>query len=155
MIRFIRPPINPTRGAGMSTRATANFEITGWEQTDYGEPGDGPKLARATVKKAFRGDVEGSSTAELLMCGGPEGGGAGYIAQEVVTATLAGRSGTFVLQHGGLRGAGEAYTFGNVVPDSATGGLRGLTGKVEYRHDESGAVLTLDYDLAAAEAAAS
>ncbi|HSU16508.1 DUF3224 domain-containing protein [Longimicrobium sp.] len=133
----------------MSTRATANFEITGWEQTAYGDEGGGPKLARATVKKTFRGDVEGTSTAELLMCGDASGGGAGYIAQEVVTATLGGRSGTFVLQHGGVRGAGEAYTFGNVVPDSATGELRGMTGKAEYRHDENGAVLTLDYDFAA------
>jgi hypothetical protein len=134
----------------MTTRATASFEVTGWDQTPYGDEGDGPKLARATVKKTFRGDLEGTSAAELLMCGDPGGGGAGYIAQEVVTGTLAGRAGTFVLQHGGLRGAGQAYTFGNVVPDSATGELRGLTGKVEYRHDESGAVLTLDYDFAPA-----
>jgi len=134
----------------MGTRATAAFDITGWEQTDYGGEGGGPKLSRATVKKAFRGDLEGTSTAELLMCGGPEGGGAGYIAQEVVTASLGGRSGTFVMQHGGLRGAGQAYTFGNVVPDSGTGGLRGLAGSLELRHDENGAVLTLDYDFAAA-----
>lgn len=129
----------------MSTRATANFEVTGWEQTPYGEAG-GPQLARAQVKKRFTGDLQGESTAELLMCGGAEGG-AGYIAQEVVTGTLAGRTGTFVLQHGGIRGAGTPYTFGTVVPDSATDGLRGLTGTVTYAHDERGAVLTLDYDL--------
>jgi hypothetical protein len=134
----------------MTTRATGSFQITGWDQKPYGDEGDGPQLARATVTKTFRGDLEGTSSAELLMCGDASGGGgAGYIAQEVVTGTLAGRAGTFVLQHGGLRGAGEAYTFGNVVPDSATGALHGLTGKVEYRHDESGAVFTLDYDLGA------
>ncbi|HEX8906764.1 MAG TPA: DUF3224 domain-containing protein [Longimicrobiaceae bacterium] len=129
----------------MSTRATANFDITGWEQTAYGDEA-GPQLARATVKKAFRGDLEGTSTAELLMCGS-NAEGAGYLAQEVVTGMLAGRSGTFVLQHGGIRGGGTQQAFGSVVPGSATGALRGLTGKVEYSHDERGAVLTMDYDL--------
>ena len=130
----------------MATRATATFEITGWEQTAYGEDA-GPPLARATVKKTFRGDLEGRSTAELLMCGGPEGGGAGYLAQEVVTGTLAGRPGSFVVQHGGIRGRGMQRAFGSIVPGSATGKLRGLAGTAEFSHDERGAVLTLDYEF--------
>lgn len=132
----------------MTTRATATFQITHWEQTPYHE--SAPALARAMVAKTFTGDLVGTSTAELLLCGGGESaaGGAGYLAHEYVTATLSGRSGTFVLQHGGLSGGGgEPASFGAVVPGTGTGGLEGLVGEARFQHDENGAVLTLDYDL--------
>lgn len=131
--------------SSMTTRATADFKIDSWEQSLYDEPAEGPQLGRATVKKSFHGDLEGTSTAELLMCGSP-GGDAGYIASEKFTGTLAGRKGTFVMQHGGLAWKdGRLKPFGNVVPGSGTGELVGLSGTLEYRHDEKGAVLTLDY----------
>jgi hypothetical protein len=36
---------------------------------------------------------------------------------------------------------------GVVLPGTGTGELAGLRGTVELTHDDSGAVLTLDYDL--------
>ena len=136
----------------MSTHATASFDVTGWDETPYDEPADGPRLARATVRKTFRGDLEGESTAELLMCqADPDdySAGAGYVASEHVTGTLDGRQGTFVLQHGGLSGevAGER-TFGHVVPGSGTGELEGLRGEAEIRQTPDGEhTLLLDYDF--------
>jgi hypothetical protein len=136
----------------MSTRAIASFDVTAWDDAPYDEPADGPRLARATVRKAFRGDLEGESTAELLLCqSDPSGGaaGAGYVASERVVGRLGGRSGTFVLQHGGLSGGGEApRTFGHVVPGSGTGGLAGLRGTAEISRDADGKhTLTLEYDF--------
>lgn len=118
----------------MSTHATAKFEIVGWDQTGYGEQ---PALARATVRKTFSGDLEGESVAELLLTEQ-----VGYLAQEQVTGTLAGRTGTFVVQHGGLA-TDEPWQFGHVVPGSGTGELAGLTGTATFTHG----ALTLDYDL--------
>lgn len=130
----------------MSDRAVANFKIASWDQTPYDESAEGPKLARATVKKTFEGDLEGESTAELLMCGGgEEGRGAGYIASERIVGKLAGRSGSFVIQHGGIVGDGEPRSFGNIVPDSGTGELAGIHGEGRYWHDANGATLTLEY----------
>jgi hypothetical protein len=81
------------------------------------------------------------------MCGNP-GGDAGYIASEKFTGALAGRKGAFVMQHGGLAWKdGRQKPFGNVVPGSGTGDLKGLAGTLEYRHDDKGAVLTLDYSF--------
>lgn len=130
----------------MSTRIQAKFEITGWEPSEIESQADGPRLGRAFIKKTFTGDLEGTSSTEMLSCQG-ENGGAGYIAQEVVTGTLAGRSGTFVMQHGGIAEAGSQRAFGSIVPGSATGALRGLRGDVQYRHDETGASVTLDYEF--------
>jgi hypothetical protein len=134
----------------MSARATAEYEITGWEQTPYdGAPG-GPALGQAIVGKRFSGELEGESTARLLLCQadpGDEASPAGYVGSEQVTGRLAGRSGTFVIQHGGTHDGTKAATFGHVVPGSGTGELTGLTGQARFRHDADGAVLTLDYDL--------
>ncbi len=63
--------------------------------------------------------------------------------------TLDGRAGTFVIQHGGILDAttGNATPYGVIVPGSATGKLVGLSGSAEYRHDDQGAILTLQYDI--------
>jgi Protein of unknown function (DUF3224) len=118
---------------------TATFEITGWDETRYDEPADGPPLARATVRKRFSGPLEGTSAAELLTAGE-----SGYLASERVDGALDGRRGTFVLQHGGI--GDEA--FGYIVPESGTGELSGLRGEAAFAHDEDGARLTLTYSLA-------
>ena len=50
------------------------------------------------------------------------------------------------MQHGGLAWKdGRQEPFGNVVPSSGTGELKGLAGTVRYRHDETGATVTLEY----------
>jgi len=57
-------------------------------------------------------------------------GSAGYVALERVTGTLKGRKGSFVLQHSGTLTRGEPQQSITVVPDSGTGQLTGLTGKM-------------------------
>jgi hypothetical protein len=91
--------------------------------------------------------MEGTSVARLLTAGGE--GGQGYVASEVVTATIDGRSGSFVLQHGGIGSSDGAilFQFGMVVPGTATGELAGLTGTARYEHTDSHARVTLDLEL--------
>ncbi len=127
-----------------STRAQAAFEITSWEETGYDEHPDGPKLSRATVTKTFRGEVEGTSVAELLLVQ-DEAGGAAYVALERVDGRVGDRSGTFIVTHGAVREDETPATHGRVVQGSGTGALRGLRGTAEYRHDEHGATFALDY----------
>jgi hypothetical protein len=124
---------------------TASFEITGWDETTYDEPAEGPKLARATVRKRFSGSLEGTSVAELLTAQGD--GGSGYLASERVEGSLGGRSGTFVLQHGGIGDETDRHAFGHIVPGSGTAGLEGLRGEAVFAHDEAGARVTITYTL--------
>lgn len=136
----------------MTSSATATFDVTGWDQTPYGEAAGSRHLSRATVRKAFSGDLEGESVAELLMCQADAsdlGAGAGYVASELVTGTLGGRAGTFVMQHWGVSGGGATQrTGGRVVPGSGTDELAGLSGTVEISVDENGGhVIRLDYQL--------
>ena len=60
----------------------------------------------------------------------PRTGSAGYVAIELVTGTLHGHSGTFVLQHTGTMNRGTPTLSVTVVPDSGTGQLIGLTGSM-------------------------
>ena len=115
-------------------KAHVTFAITGWEQAPYDEPADGPPATRATVRKAYSGALEGASVAELLTCGE-----LAYTANERVSGTLDGRSGTFVLQHG----AWEGGQWGFVVPGSGTGALAGLRGEAILNHGR----IALDYDF--------
>ena len=126
---------------------TAAFTITRWEQVPFDEPADGPVLARAEVDKTYTGDLDGTSVAQLVMAGETS-----YSAVERVTGRLGGRTGTFVLAHGATTGVGSAeFSPGLVVPGSGTGELAGLTGTVEFRHDEGGARILLRYDVGASE----
>ena len=123
----------------------ASFEITGWDQVPWDERADGPALARATVQKRFTGPIEGTSVAELVTAQGE--GGSAYVAIERVEGILDGRSGIFVLAHGGIDDAAGQRSFGSVVSGSGTGELAGLSGDATYAHDESGARLTLIYTV--------
>jgi hypothetical protein len=65
----------------------------------------------------------------MLAIGG-DGGWGVYVAIERVTGTLHGRSGSFVLYHNGtMTPAGQRLEV-TVAPESGTGELAGLTGKM-------------------------
>ena len=132
----------------MAERANATFAVTSWQEAVYDTPDEGSKLYRATVLKTFHGEVEGSSTAELLMVRAHDEGGEGYVATERITGRVGERTGSFVVQHGGIFSR-QLHQLGYIVKDSGTGDLRGIVGTCHYQHDETGARFTLDYDLPA------
>jgi len=131
----------------MGTQVVVTFAITSWEEVPYSEPGTMPELARATVNKTFQGELNATSVAELLLCKADDAH-AGYTGQERVTGTLAGREGSFVIQHGGIVDGTDQRPFGEIVPGSATGALTGLRGTVTFMHDEHGARVQIDYAFA-------
>jgi hypothetical protein len=88
----------------------------------------GTKLGRFSLAKTFHGDLEATSTGEMLTAGTAVAGSAGYVAIERVEGTLAGRKGSFVLQHSGSMAGGSQSLAISVVPDSGTGDLTGISG---------------------------
>jgi uncharacterized protein DUF3224 len=110
------------------TRASGTFDVKMTPQKDEGA--EGSNLARMSIDKQFHGDLEGTSKGEMLSAMTSVQGSAGYVAIEQVSGTLKGRSGTFVLQHSGLMTRGTPQLTIVVVPDSGTGQLAGLAGKM-------------------------
>lgn len=131
----------------MNTQAKATFEIDTWDEKPYDEQ-EGAKLTRTHVTKTFSGDVEGESTAELLMAYAAEKGSAAYAGFERVVGRVHDRSGSFVLHHNATSSRGEQSATWSVVPDSGTGELRGLRGEARISMEpDGGHSFTLDYDL--------
>lgn len=73
-------------------------------------------------------------------------GSAGYVAIERVSGDLDGRAGTFVLQHAGTMDRGRPALSITVVPDSGTGALRGLSGRMAIDIVDGQHFYTFEYE---------
>jgi hypothetical protein len=90
-----------------------------------------PAVGRMMIDKEYHGDLEATAKGEMLSAMTEVKGSAGYVAIEHVTGTLNGRTGGFMLQHSGTMNRGTPQLSVSVVPDSGTGQLAGLTGKMD------------------------
>lgn len=106
--------------------------------------------AQHRVEKQFSGDLVGTSQGVMLSAGDPGKGMAGYVAMEMVTATLAGRTGGFALQHGGTMDGDGQHLNVVIVPGSGSGALAGIRGTMTIRIENRQHFYTLRYDLPAA-----
>ena len=104
-------------------------------------------IGRFSLDKKFHGDLEGTSKGEMLAVSSTVAGSAGYVAMEQVAGTLKGRTGTFALQHTGTMNRGAAQLSVTVVPDSGTGELAGLSGKMDIKITDGKHFYEFDYVL--------
>jgi Protein of unknown function (DUF3224) len=127
--------------------ATGTFEVK-IDPEPADEKAGAPALARMLINKQFRGDLEATSKGSMLAAGaGAKGSSGGYVALEIVTGTLKGRTGTFVLQHTGIMNRGTPSLTVAVVPDSGTGQLTGLAGKMAITIVDGKHSYDLEYTL--------
>ena len=133
------------KGAIVTARASGTFEVklTPQASDDKAEI----PLGRMSIDKQFHGDLEGTSKGEMLTAGAVAKGSAGYVAVERVSGTLNGRTGSFVLQHSGTMTRGALQLSVTVVPDSGTGQLVGLAGKMAIRMTDGKHFYDFDYTI--------
>jgi hypothetical protein len=117
------------------------------------QPGDPREaaafLGRLAIDKVFYGTLEATSVGQMIAARGARPESAGYVALERVTGTLDGRAGSFILQHSGHSSpAGQSLSV-NVVADSGTDELVGLTGSMQIIIESGQHVYEFDYELAA------
>lgn len=111
----------------MTQHATGPFDVKVTHQDDSSPD---PLLARMTLDKQYHGDLEGTGQGQMLTAGTSVKGSGAYVAIEKVTGTLRGRNGTFVLQHSGTMTQNKPQLIITIVPDSGTGQLTGISGKM-------------------------
>ena len=109
------------------THATGPFDV---KVTPQDDPTDDPLLSRMTLGKTYHGDLEATAQGQMLAAGTAVKGSGAYVAIEKITGTLNGRTGTFILQHTGIMARNVPQLTINVVPDSGTGDLTGLSGQM-------------------------
>ena len=118
----------PNNKGPVSGHATGTFDVKVIPQT-ADEQAQAASIGRMSLDKQWHGDLTGTSKGEMLAFGtGAKGTSGAYVAMEQFTGTLAGRSGSFVLQQSGTLTRGVPKLTISVVPDSGTGQLVGLTG---------------------------
>ena len=105
-------------------------------------------IGRMSIDKQFHGDLEATSKGEMLAFMTSVKGSAGYVAMEQVTGALNGRTGTFVLQHTGTMAHGAEQLSVTVVPDSGTGELNGLAGRMAIIRANGKHSYDFDYEIA-------
>ena len=118
--------INSQKEATAMNHATGTFDVKIVPQP-ADDPAAGP-FSRLFLDKQFHGELDGASTGQMMAAGTAVEGSAAYVALELVTGTLAGRRGSFILQHAGTMRKGAPTMIVTVVPDSGTEQLAGLTG---------------------------
>ena len=89
---------------------------------------DATSLGRMTIDKQFSGDMVGIGKGQMLTGMGGVKGSAAYSAIERFTGTVAGKRGTFVMQHTGILTRGAQSLVITIVPDSGTEELAGISG---------------------------
>jgi hypothetical protein len=134
------------KGAGVATQAKGTFEVKVVPQATEDKVGD-PTVGRMSIDKQFHGDLEAASKGQMLAAMTEVKGSAGYVAMERVSGTLHGRAGTFALQHSGTMTRGVPQLSVTVVPDSGTGQLVGLAGKMEIIITEGKHSYEFEYTL--------
>jgi hypothetical protein len=131
----------------MTFHASGSFQVKLTPQKPDNAETESAKLGRMAIDKQFQGDLAAVSKGEMLSAMTDFKGSAGYVALERVTGTLGGRSGSFVLQHSGTMTRGDAQLSVTVVPDSGTGELAGLAGKLSIEIAEGKHSYAFDYTL--------
>jgi hypothetical protein len=146
IVRQIRVTRNdPNHGPiAMTNHATGTFEVKLTPQDDKSED---KMLGRMSINKQWRGEIDGSSTGQMLTGGDVNTGSAGYVAMEKFTGTVKGRKGTFILQHSATMTKGKGDLTITVVPDSGTDDLKGIRGKLTIRIENGKHFYDLEYSL--------
>ncbi len=110
-------------------------------------PAPAEGISRFSIDKEIHGDLEATTKGEMFSAGDAKSGVAGYVAIEVVTGTLAGKRGTFALQHSAtMDQSGRKMTVA-VVPGSGTGELKGISGSFDIQLANGQHSYDLEYKL--------
>jgi Protein of unknown function (DUF3224) len=117
------PPDNQ-KDVTLVARGTFDVKVTPLPPDDSAA---GP-FGRLLVDKQFHGDLDGGSKGHMLAAQTAVEGSGAYVAFEIVTGTLGGKRGSFILQHRGTMQAGNYNMDVTVVPDSGTDELVGISG---------------------------
>ena len=126
-----------------TTKATGSFDVKMTPQSAADAA-----VGRFALDKQYHGDLEATAAGEMLAAMTSFKGSGGYVAIEKVTGKLAGRSGSFYLEHTGVMNRGAASLVITVVPDSGTGELAGLAGSLTIKVAPGGAhSYEFDYSL--------
>ncbi|MDQ1923773.1 DUF3224 domain-containing protein [Massilia pseudoviolaceinigra] len=147
LLAFLQPAAAQTSPAAPPMlRASGPFEIA---IIPAGAPEKEGRtaIARMALDKQYGGALAATGKGTMLTAVSDTKGSAAYVAIERVSGTLAGRKGSFVLQHAGTMQGGTSRALITIVPDSGTEELSGITGSLALTVVDGKHFYALDYAL--------
>lgn len=128
----------------MNVRGSFEVKMTGEPPFEVVE---GVSLSRASFDKVFSGPLSGTSKVSMLAARTPIESSAAYVAIERITASLEGKSGSFVVLHTATMNRGARSLAIVIAPDSGTGALAGIEGRMDIEIEGGQHHYSLEYTL--------
>lgn len=128
-------------------KASGEFQVKLQPMDSYAKGTEGINIGRMSIDKTFSGDLVATSQGEMLSAMTTVKGSAGYVAIEQVSGSLSGKQGNFVLQHFGTMNQGKDRLVLEVTPDSGSGELKGLSGKMLIKIEDGKHFYEFDYEI--------
>ncbi|MFF1413184.1 DUF3224 domain-containing protein [Streptomyces sp. NPDC058289] len=147
-------PASASASAPAPAPAPNGFTFKDWEEHPVGPEGVFPRLACATVTNAFTGALTAPATTCTYTVAYTGDSTGTFTGMELVTGTVDGREGAFVLEERGTFDATGTHCRFTVVPGSGTGGLTGLDGSGSFVHRYGDTSVEYAFDYAFTDAAA-
>jgi|TARA_B110000495_G_C22949974_1_gene556310 hypothetical protein len=133
-------PITSPMTTPLIASGTFDIKVQPCEDSEF-------QAGRLTIDKIYYGSLAGTGKGQMLSVRTANPGSAGYVAMELVEATLDGKTGSFALQHTGLMSRGESSLTVVIVPDSGTGELKGIAGAMTIDQSSGGHRFELSYTI--------
>ena len=127
-------------------QAKGEFEVKRIPQDEL-DIGGGASVGHSRFDKRFQGPLDATSVVHMLAVMSPVAGSGAYVAMERIEGTLDGRKGSFFAQHNGVMDRGKPSLDLAVVPDSGTGELTGLRGRIAIDITGGKHFYTFDYEF--------
>jgi len=143
-IRVQRNGTSQSDSATGTQHAAGTFDV---KLTPQDDKSDDKSMGRMTMVKQYFGAIEGTSTGQMLTGGDLAKGSATYVAIEKFSGTVNGRKGTLLFQHMGTVNRGVQDLSVTVVPDSGTGELQGISGKLTGKIENGKHYYQFDYTI--------
>lgn len=129
-------------------KASGSFSVKITPQPAEDGVGDA-SIGRMALYKRFEGGLRGEAWGQMLALRTAVEGSAAYVAMDRVEGELHGRSGGFSLHHLGVMDRGQAALDVRIVPDSGSGELAGISGRLAIRVEGKEHFYELEYQLPA------
>jgi len=131
----------------MTERISGSFDVRMTPQDVHAQAA-AAGFARMSLDKRYHGELDATGVGEMLAVRTATAGSAAYVAIEKVEGTLRGRRGSFFLRHAATMVRGTPDLSVTIVPDSGTGELVGLSGRLAIRIEDGKHFYDLDFAFA-------
>lgn len=123
-----------------------DFKIQMEPQTATFKGLDETKIGRISFRKTYIGALEAVGVGEMLSAQCADGH-AGYVAIEQIKGAIAGRKGSFIIQHFGIKNPAHSDLRIEIIPGSGSGELVTVRGQMTIRTEGKHHHYELTYSL--------